>query len=42
MKDFLRENWLYIVAPLVIVLVGIVAMMIWWGGPESHFTYNVF
>jgi hypothetical protein len=42
MKEFLRENWLYIVAPLVIVLIGIVAMMLWWGTGNSPFSYNIF
>jgi hypothetical protein len=41
MKAFLRENWLYIVAPLVIVLVGIVVMLWVWGSPESRFDYNI-
>ena len=42
MKEFLRENWLYIVAPLVIVLIGIVALMLWWGTGNSPFSYNIF
>jgi hypothetical protein len=41
MKEFLRENWLYIVAPLVIVLVGIVVILVLSNGAESPFTYNV-
>lgn len=42
MKDFLRENWVYIVAPLVIVIVGVVLLVAFGGGPESNFTYPLF
>jgi hypothetical protein len=42
MKEFLRENWLYIVAPLVIVMIGIVVILILSNGSESSFTYNVY
>lgn len=41
MKTFLRENWIYIVAPLVIVLLGIVALIVFGGGPDSNFTYSL-
>lgn len=42
MKEFLRENWLYIVAPLAIVLIGIVVLMVYWGFSPAPFTYSVF
>lgn len=42
MKAFLRENWVYIVAPLVIVIVGIVLLVIFGGGPEGNFTYPIY
>ena len=41
MKQFLRENWLYIVAPLVIVMIGIVVILVMSNGSESPFTYNL-
>lgn len=41
MKDFLRENWIYIVAPVVIILIVILVLM-FTGGSESPFTYNIF
>ena len=40
-KDFLRENWIYIVAPVVIILIVIV-VLIFTGGTDSPFTYNIF
>jgi hypothetical protein len=43
MGTFLRENWLYIVAPVVIVLVLLGVLVIWGGGGEgSPFIYNLF
>lgn len=40
--SFLRENWIYIVAPLVVVLLGIAVILILSNGSESPFTYNIF
>lgn len=42
MKDFLRENWLYIVAPLALVLVLLVALILFGGDSASPFFYNIF
>jgi hypothetical protein len=43
MGTFLRENWLYIVAPVVIVVVLLGALAIFSGGGEgSPFIYNIF
>jgi hypothetical protein len=43
MGNFLRENWLYIVAPVVIVIVLLGALAIFSGGSEgSPFIYNIF
>ena len=43
MKQFLRENWLYIVAPIVIVVVLLGALYVFGGGNESSpFIYNIF
>jgi len=43
MGNFLRENWLYIVAPVVIVVVLLGALAILSGGGEgSPFIYNIF
>ncbi len=42
MGSFLKENWIWIVAPMVLVLVGVVALIIL-GGEEgdAHFIYNL-
>jgi VIT1/CCC1 family predicted Fe2+/Mn2+ transporter len=44
MGNFLRENWLYIVAPVVIVVVllGALAIFTGGGGEGSPFIYNIF
>jgi len=41
--NFLKENWIWIAAPIiaVVVLVGIVLMM-GEGGEGSMFTYSIF
>lgn len=44
MGNFLRENWLWIVTPLVLVLGGL-AFMVWFmGGDDTSapFIYNIF
>jgi hypothetical protein len=40
MKNFLRENWLYIAVPLVIVLVVIV-VLVFSGGVETGTVYTI-
>ena len=43
MGKFLKENWLWIVAPIVIVLVLFVAIIAMQGGDDtSPFIYNIF
>jgi len=43
MGRFLRENWLYIVAPVVIVIVLLGALWVFSGDSEgSPFIYNIF
>lgn len=44
MGRFLKENWLWIVAPIVIVGVLLIAFAWWSGGStdESPFIYNIF
>jgi hypothetical protein len=44
MKNFLREFWLWILIPVVVVAVGILLLIFWGKGSESSnpFTYNVF
>jgi hypothetical protein len=43
MGRFLRENWLYIVAPIVLVILLLGALWILGGGSEaSPFIYNIF
>jgi len=42
MKQFLRENWLYIVAPLALVLILLVALILFGDDSASPFLYNIF
>jgi len=43
MGTFLRENWIYIVAPIVLVIVLLGALYLFGGGSEaSPFIYNIF
>jgi hypothetical protein len=43
MMLFLRENWLYIVLPIVLVVLGLGALFLFGGGSEaSPFIYNIF
>ena len=42
MKAFLRENWLYIAAPLVIVLIGVVVMLVFSNGADPRAQYDVY
>lgn len=42
MRNFLRENWLYIVAPLVIVLIVLVCLILFSDGSPSVFNYPIF
>lgn len=39
--DFLRENWLYIVGPLVVILIGLVLLAIFGDDSPSNFLYNL-
>lgn len=39
---FLRENWLYIVLPIAIVVVGLVALVVFGDDSASNFIYNIF
>lgn len=42
MKQFLRENWLYIVAPLAVVLILLIALIVFADDSSSPFIYNLF
>jgi len=42
MKNFLSENWPYIVAPLVLVLVLLLALILFGDDSSSPFLYNIF
>lgn len=42
MKDFLREYWFYIVAPVFVVVAIFVALAFLAGGEDSPFVYNIF
>jgi len=39
---FLRENWLFIVAPFVLILVALVVLFVLGGDSPSGFLYNIF
>ena len=41
MKKFLRDNWLYIVVPLVIVIV-VLLLVLWTSEDGPQFKYIVF
>lgn len=44
MAKFLRENWIWIVTPLVLVLVGLWALITFLPGSDGDapFVYNIF
>jgi hypothetical protein len=42
MGSFLRENWIWIVAPIALVVVLVVAVVVIGGGDSSPFVYNIF
>lgn len=44
MKDFLRENWIWIVAPVVFAAIVLVVVVFVFGGEGegSEFIYNIF
>ncbi len=44
MKNFLREFWLWILIPVLIVAGGILLLIVWGNGSESSspFVYNLF
>ena len=43
MGKFLCENWIWTVAPIVLVLALVVALLVMSGGDEaSPFVYNIF
>jgi hypothetical protein len=43
MGKFFRENWAWIVAPIVVVIVLLVVLVFVFGGDEaSPFVYNIF
>lgn len=41
MGDFLRENWLYIVLPLGLVLVGLACLVLFGDDSASNFIYHL-
>ena len=42
MKDFLKEFWLWILIPGVVVAAGILWLLMQDGDASSPFTYNLF
>ena len=43
MGNFLRENWMYIVAPLVLILLGLAVFILFFSdSSSSNFIYNIF
>jgi len=41
-KGFLRENWLYIVAPFALIVVALILLACFGGDGASGFIYNIF
>lgn len=41
-RGFLRENWLYLLAPLLLVLALLLALYLFAGGESSEMIYNLF
>ncbi len=42
MANFFKENWLYIVVPIVLVVVGVIVLVYMAeSDPASGFTYNL-
>ncbi|MFT7676196.1 MAG: hypothetical protein ACI8QC_000164 [Planctomycetota bacterium] len=42
MSNFLKENWVYIVIPIVLVVVGVIVLvMMSEGDPAAAFQYNI-
>jgi hypothetical protein len=39
---FLKENWLFIVAPFVLILIALVVVFVLGGDSPSGFLYNIF
>lgn len=42
MRRFLRENWVYVVVPLVAALFALAGLVLLGGGDGSSFFYNLF
>lgn len=42
MRRFLRENWLYIVLPIALVVIGLTALFLFNRDEASPFIYNIF
>lgn len=42
MGNFLRENWIWIVAPIALVVVLVAVVVITGGEGDSPFIYNIF
>ena len=43
MGNFLKENWAYIVIPIVLVAIAVIALLVMGGGddPAAGFQYNL-
>lgn len=39
---FLRENWIYVVGPLLVILLGLLALLFFGDESPSNFIYNLF
>ena len=42
LKGFLRENWIYIVAPFVLIVAALILLACFGGEGSSGFLYNIF
>ena len=41
-KGFLRENWLYIAAPFVLIVIALILLFVLGGDSPGGFLYNIF
>ncbi len=39
--EFLKEYWLWIVAPIALVVIALLVLFALGGGSDSPFTYNI-
>jgi hypothetical protein len=42
LRGFLRENWIFLVAPLALILLALGALVLFGDGGPGGFFYNIF